>query len=31
MNELLKLLISGIVAALTLTVVIRKKEAECPT
>jgi len=31
MNELLKLIISGIVAVLTLTVTIRKKEAECPT
>ena len=31
MNELIKLIISVIVAAFTLTVTIRKKEAECPT
>lgn len=31
MNELLKLLLSGLVAVVTLVIVIRKKAPECPT
>lgn len=31
MNELLKLVLSGLAAVITLAVVVRNKEPECPT
>jgi len=31
MNELLKLILSGLVAVITLAVAVRKKDPGCPT
>jgi len=31
MNELLKMILAGLAAAITLTIAIRKKDPGCPT